>query len=47
LPSDEDIKVTLKEYRGQATKVSVEAPADVVILREELISLSVIADTAV
>ena len=37
LPSGEQIIVKLTEYSGQQTKVGIEAPQDVEVLREELL----------
>ena len=36
--SDGPIRVTLTEYNGQQTRVGVEAPKSVKILREELLN---------
>ena len=36
LPNGEQIKILLSEYVGQQTKVVVDAPNNVLILREEL-----------
>jgi len=38
LPSGEQITVTLTEYSGLQTKVGIEAPKDVKVLREELLN---------
>jgi len=37
LPNGDVVEVTLKEYVGQETKVSIDAPDDVTILRNELL----------
>lgn len=36
LPNGEQIKVVLTEYKGQQTKIGIDAPDDVLILRKEL-----------
>ena len=41
LPNGDKVEITLAEYVGQETKVSIHAPDDVLILRNELLDKSV------
>ena len=38
LPNGDRVRVTLNKYEGQNTKIGIDAPEDVVILRDELLS---------
>ena len=38
LPNGEQITFTLTDYKGDETKVGIQAPDDVLILREELMN---------
>ena len=37
LPNDEQVRICLTEYQGQQTRVGIEAPEAIKIIREELL----------